>query len=71
MITYFIIFVYFLFILFFLQTRVISPQRSVVTARWLAETSGTFTQSSPNQPLHFVVFEVNHDLEMSSILYVT
>lgn len=44
-----------------------SRRRSVVTVRWSAETSGTFTPSSQDQPLYFVVIEINHDLEMSSI----
>lgn len=44
-----------------------SRRRSVVTVRWSAETSGTFTPRSQDQPLYFVVIEINHDLEMSSI----
>lgn len=44
-----------------------SRRRSVVTVRWSAETPGTFTPSSQDQPLYFVVIEINHDLEMSSI----
>lgn len=44
-----------------------SRRRSVVTVRWSAETSRTFTPSSQDQPLYFVVIEINHDLEMSSI----
>lgn len=52
---------------FFFQNQVTSRRRSVVTVRWLAETSGTFTPSSLDQPLYFVVIEINHDLEMSSI----
>lgn len=53
--------------MFFFQNQVTSRRRSVVTVRWLAETSGTFTPSSLDQPLYFVVIEINHDLEMSSI----
>lgn len=52
---------------FFFQNQVTSRRRSVVTVRWSAETSGTFTPSSQDQPLYFVVIEINHDLEMSSI----
>lgn len=44
-----------------------SRRRSVVTVRWSAETSGTFTPSSQDQSLYFVVIEINLDLEMSSI----
>lgn len=51
----------------FFQNQVTSRRRSVVTVRWSAETSGTFTPSSQDQPLYFVVIEINHDLEMSSI----
>lgn len=51
----------------FFQNQVTSRRRSVVTVRWSAETPGTFTPSSQDQPLYFVVIEINHDLEMSSI----
>lgn len=51
----------------FFQNQVTSRRRSVVTVRWSAETSGNFTPSSQDQPLYFVVIEINHDLEMSSI----
>lgn len=45
------------------QNQVTSRRRSVVTVRWSAETSGTFTPSSQDQPLYFVVTEINHDLD--------
>lgn len=57
----------FVCVFFFFQNQVTSRRRSVVTVRWSAETSGTFTPSSQDQPLYFVVIEINHDLEMSSI----
>lgn len=56
-----------IFVCVFFQNQVTSRRRSVVTVRWSAETPGTFTPSSQDQPLYFVVIEINYDLEMSSI----